>query len=191
VTEIKPRQSNQLRIIAGQWRGQKLNFPDLPGLRPASDRIRETQFNWLQAEIIGAKCLDLFAGSGALGLEALSRNADSVVFVDSSKNAIDSIRENLSKLHSEQAQLFCQQAKLYVTSSQPLKFDIIFLDPPFDSNLLNPSITALQQGSCLRKGSLIYLEHEKNSHINLPKNWVLLKSKKSGNVKYGLCEVIE
>ena len=90
--------TNQLRIIGGEWRGRKLRFPDVAGLRPTTDRVRETLFNWLAPVIHGARCLDLFAGSGALGLEALSRGASSVVFIDSDRRAVQSLRENLALL---------------------------------------------------------------------------------------------
>ena len=142
--------TNQLRIIGGQWRGRKLAFADGEGLRPTMDRVRETLFNWLQADIAGARCLDLFTGSGALGLEALSRYASEVVMVDKNPQAIWMIRQNLELLKVENAQLIKMDARDYLSSflqsteSSLLQtaegsnfpssktFDIVFLDPPFN-----------------------------------------------------------
>jgi len=182
-------QSNQLRIIAGQWRGRKLSFPDLPGLRPTSDRIRETLFNWLQADVRGARCLDLFAGSGALGFEALSRGAADVVFVENSQAIISQLKQNLVALKDERGQMCRSDALLFVARDDVAPFDVVFLDPPFKKGLLEKSISALQASGCLKTGSLIYIESEKTLDIRTPENWQNLKEKKAGQVKYGLYEV--
>lgn len=191
MTQAKQKQSrnNQLRIIGGQWRGRKLNFPDLPGLRPTSDRIRETLFNWLQADIIGARCLDLFAGSGAVGFEALSRGAAEVVFVDNMQAAVSQLNQNLTMLKNEKGQVFRGDALSFVQRDDMVPFDIVFLDPPFKSGLLGKCISALEQSSCLKKDSLIYIENEKQLDVAVPANWNSLKEKKAGQVKYALYEV--
>ena len=188
MTRVKQPQNNQLRIIAGQWRGRKLTFPDLPGLRPTTDRIRETLFNWLQADIIGARCLDLFAGSGALGLEALSRNADRVVFVDSAVAATNQIKKNLTILNDKRGIVHQVDAISFLSSYGETPFDVIFLDPPFNKGLLETCITALQQSKCLKSQGLIYVECEKQLTVNIPEDWILLKEKQAGQVKYRLFE---
>ena len=188
MTRVKQPQNNQLRIIAGQWRGRKLTFPNLPGLRPTTDRIRETLFNWLQADIIGARCLDLFAGSGALGFEALSRNADSVIFVDSAAVAINQIKKNLLVLNDQNGLAHQIDAVSFINTYKEEPFDLIFLDPPFNKGLLETCITALQQSKCLKSHGLIYVECEKQLTVNIPEDWSLLKEKKAGQVKYMLFE---
>ena len=191
MTQAKQKQSrnNQLRIIAGQWGGRKLTFPDLPGVRPTSDRIRETLFNWLQADIIGSRCLDLFAGSGAVGFEALSRGAAEMVFVDNVQAVVSQLNQNLTMLKNEKGQVFRGDALSFVQRDDMVPFDVIFLDPPFRSGLLGKSISALEQSSCLKKGSLIYIESEKQLDVAIPGNWDSLKEKKAGQVKYALYEV--
>lgn len=188
MTRVKQPQNNQLRIIAGQWRGRKLTFPDLPGLRPTTDRIRETLFNWLQADIIGARCLDLFAGSGALGLEALSRNADSVVFVDSAAAAINQIKKNLLVLNDQNGLTHQIDAVSFLNTYKEEPFDLIFLDPPFNKGLLETCIKVLQQSKCLKSQGLIYVECEKQLTVGIPEDWLVLKEKKAGQVKYMLFE---
>lgn len=188
--QSKKNQTNQLRIIGGQWGGRKVSFPDLPGLRPTSDRIRETLFNWLQADIIGARCLDLFSGSGALGFEALSRGAADVVFVDNTQAAISKIKQNLSMLKDENGQALRGDALAYVARDDIAPFEIIFLDPPFTSGLLEKTIKALGNSTCLKSGTLIYIESEKRLDTTVPENWKSLKEKRAGQVKYALFEVL-
>ncbi len=188
--QSKKKQTNQLRIIAGQWGGRKVDFPDLLGLRPTSDRIRETLFNWLQADMIGARCLDLFAGSGALGIEALSRGAGDVVMVDNTQAAISKIKQNLTMLKDENGQALRSDALVYVVRDDIEPFDIVFLDPPFTSGLLEKSIEVLSGGNCLKVGTLIYIESEKRLDIAVPENWRNLKEKRAGQVKYALFEIV-
>ncbi len=186
---------NQLRIIAGQWRGRKLNFADGEGLRPTMDRVRETLFNWLQNDIAGARCLDLFSGSGALGLEALSRYAGEVVMVDKNPQAIRTIRQNLELLNAENAQLKQMDALAYLqqladSNSSPQSFDIVFLDPPFNQQLVAIFCEQLVQSDCLSEGALIYIEIEKNTRLpQLPDSWTLSKEKKAGQLAYYLVRV--
>jgi 16S rRNA (guanine966-N2)-methyltransferase len=178
----------QIRIIGGTWRGRKLKVPDMDGLRPTPDRVRETLFNWLQQVIVGAHCLDLFAGSGALGFEALSRGAASVVMVDHLGSVIDLLREEASKLEAVNAEIYRasvpQQLK---TPDRP--FDIVFIDPPFQENMLLPCCAWLEENSFLAEGAYIYLEAKETvAAAMLPPNWKLLKSKKAGNVAYHLAQ---
>ena len=127
-----PGKRNSLRIIGGGWRGRRVHFPDSPGLRPTPDRVRETLFNWLQFSVAGTRCLDLFAGSGALGLEALSRGAREVVFVDEAAAVAQTLREELERLGGTAQAPACvhaSAARYLATPGEP--FDLIFLDPPF------------------------------------------------------------
>lgn len=184
----KKKPANQLRIIAGQWRGRKLDFADGEGLRPTMDRVRETLFNWLQGEIIGARCLDLFSGSGALGLEALSREAGEVVMIDKNPQAIKMIQTNLDLLAVNNAQLILGDAGDYLQQSPVDKlFDIVFLDPPFKQQLVRPFCLQLQQSGCLAPEAAIYIEMEKNEKlVDLPAGWELIKEKKAGQSAYYL-----
>lgn len=182
----------KLRIIGGKWRGRKLNFPDIPGLRPTPDRVRETLFNWLQPHIAGAHCLDLFCGSGALGLEALSRDAASVTFVDSSRDAIQQMRENLQLLDSQQGQCIQSTAQNWLQSSTPAQAaDLIFLDPPFRQGLLEAVCDLLVDGR-LKPGALVYIEVEKELRpLPVPVHWQLLKEKTTGQLTSYLYKTAE
>ena len=178
--------ANQLRIIGGQWRGRKLRFADGAGLRPTTDRVRETLFNWLQGLLDGARCLDLYAGSGALGLEALSRGAAEVVFLETNPRAVQELRDNLSLLKVGQAQVLPLDALAYLR--QPARpFDVVFVDPPFGQGLLQDSLDRLSQGGWLAAEARIYIEHAaKGEAFDLPADWELLRSKQAGQVAYHL-----
>ncbi len=177
---------NQLRIIAGQWRGRRLSFPDLPGLRPTPDRVRETLFNWLAPVLPGARCLDLFAGSGALGIEALSRGAAEVVFVERHPLAVRALRDNLERLHARGAVI--EQADTLTWLRQPGQpFAIAFLDPPFGEGLLEPACVALEQGGWLTEPAWIYLEGAAEARRPaLPPSWIVHREKTAGAVAYRL-----
>lgn len=180
----------QLRIIGGQWRGRKLCFPDEEGLRPSPDRIRETLFNWLQPVIAGARCLDLFAGSGALGFEALSRGAAEVVFVDRNRRVVEQLKANVALLKAEGAQVL-QADGLQYLKGPARPFDVIFLDPPFRQALLAPCIEGLQ-GGWLDARSLIYIETERElAEPPLPAGWALHRSKQAGQIAYHLAAAVE
>lgn len=184
---------NSLRIIAGKWRSRKLAFPDVEGLRPTADRVRETLFNWLQDTITREDCLDLFAGSGACGIEALSRGARHVTFVDSSAAAIKAIRANLDVLQAEGYELICEDSLRWLqtraqsgTTHQPL-YGLVFVDPPFATDLLARSAAALEQSGLLRDDALVYLEWASDiPSVGLPANWQMLKSKRAGVVYFCL-----
>ncbi len=179
--------SRQLRIIGGQWRGRKLQFPAVPHLRPTSDRVRETLFNWLQTEVIGADCLDLFAGSGALGLEAMSRGAASVTFVDSHRLAIRQLQENSRLLACPACRFVCADAPSFLSSAEPQRFDLVFLDPPFQYTISSQLAALLTERQWLGPNAKIYLESALNAPPpELPASWELLKNKKAGQVRYQL-----
>lgn len=153
--------NNLLRIIGGEWRSRRLKFADVPGLRPTPDRMRETLFNWLQTQVPGSRCLDLFAGSGALGLEALSRGAREVVLVEKHPAAAGALRDNLALLGACNAVLVKDDAFRYLRSlSAAAAFDLIFLDPPFRQNLLEPALEILLDNALLKPEGMIYLEQE-------------------------------
>lgn len=188
--QAKGKPLNSLRIIAGKWRSRKLSFPDLEGLRPTADRVRETLFNWLQERVVRADCLDLFAGSGACGIEALSRGARKATFVDVSPLAIEAIRANLDQLQAVEFSLVCEDSLTWLSSSkrgnEPC-FDIAFIDPPFATSLLVRSVAALEASGLLRKDALIYLESPQEiASTQVPENWCLRKSKRAGMVYFYL-----
>lgn len=180
--------SGQLRIIGGRWRGRKLRFPAVPGLRPTPDRVRETLFNWLAPRIHGARCLDLFAGSGALGLEALSRGAGRVCFVDNNNAALRAIRQHLATLDGADAECVAADAPTFLAGGNTGEpWDIAFLDPPFDAGLLEPAARGLEDGGWLADGALIYLEAGvREAPPVLPGNWQLHREKSAGDVRFSL-----
>jgi len=177
---------NRVRIIGGSHRGRKLTFPDQPGLRPTPDRVRETLFNWLQPIITGARCLDLFAGSGALGLEAASRGAARVLLLDSAAAVVRQLRQNVQRLGLSQVQVEQGEALRRLTgSAEP--FDIVFLDPPYASQLQGPCAERLESGGWMAAGARIYLEADASGDLpGLPPNWELMREKKAGQVRYCL-----
>ncbi len=179
---------NQIRIIAGEWRGRKLAFSDRPGLRPTPDRVRETLFNWLQPVIPGARCLDLFAGSGALGWEALSRGAAGVVMVDNDSDVVNNLRNTGKQVAAQGLVVIRNQALDYLAGpAEP--FDIVFLDPPFHRNLLNGCIQQLEGGGWLTPHAWIYIESETRlPEPALPAGWQISRSNRAGQVSYNLAE---
>jgi 16S rRNA (guanine966-N2)-methyltransferase len=181
---------NSVRIIGGGWRGRRISFPDVPGLRPTPDRVRETLFNWLQHDIAGARCLDLFAGSGALGVEALSRGAKELVFVEQSVPAARALQEQLTRLGGERRGQVVEMGAARYLRGAGAPFDIVFLDPPFGRDALAEFIPLLDSGDWLKPGSQVYLENEKAAGAPvLPAHWELLKSKSAGEVGYHLARV--
>ncbi|PCI76577.1 MAG: 16S rRNA (guanine(966)-N(2))-methyltransferase RsmD [SAR86 cluster bacterium] len=184
---------NSVRIIAGEYRSRKLEFPSLEGLRPTADRIRETLFNWLQGSIAGETCLDLFAGSGALGFEALSRGASQVDFIEQNTSAVNSIRANIKRLDAKQGNVYCSDAFAWLDryAQDSKQYGLVFLDPPFGGEMLARAIVKLDSVNLLRDGGLVYIEKEKQSiGDDLPSNWVEVKSKKAGSVQFGLYNIL-
>ncbi|HEB27986.1 MAG TPA: 16S rRNA (guanine(966)-N(2))-methyltransferase RsmD [Porticoccus sp.] len=178
----------QLRIIGGQWRGHKLHFADVEGLRPTGDRVRETLFNWLAPVISGAHCLDLFAGSGALGFEALSRGATHAILVEKDTAATALLKQNSALLRTERAQVIQSDAAQWLNTFTPEKpFDVVFLDPPFATDLLQPCCDLLQRPGLLSKNSLVYIETDRHQSPPItPPTWDLFREKAAGQVCYRL-----
>lgn len=182
------RGGGELRIIGGRWRGRRLRVLDAGGLRPTTDRIRETVFNWLQADVPGARCLDLFAGTGALGLEALSRGAAEVVFVEKNQRVAAALRDSLSRLEASQGQVILGDALGYLGNREALPFDVVFLDPPFRSELLPECLRLLPERGWLAENAVIYIEAEAELDLAglVPEGWALVRSKMAGQVGYHL-----
>ncbi|SEA73092.1 16S rRNA (guanine(966)-N(2))-methyltransferase RsmD [Marinobacterium iners] len=182
--------TSTVRIIGGEWRGRKLHFPDIEGLRPTPDRVRETLFNWLQGYLPGARCLDLFSGSGALGIEALSRGAASVTFVDQATEVVSQLRSNINLLKAQNAEIIAASALDWLDRCQPdqePRYDLVFMDPPFHKGLVAPICEMLERRSLLREEAMIYIETEKSLTLDtLPANWVIHREKAAGQVAYRL-----
>ena len=182
----KRPQTGRLRIIGGQWRGRKLQFPAAADLRPTPDRVRETLFNWLQAITPGARCLDLFAGSGALGLEALSREAAGVVLVEKNPRVADQIRAHLLTLGATDGEVVTADVIQFL-QRPATAFDVVFLDPPYRMDYLAQCCELLEQERWLSDDAYIYLEAPSRAPLPpLPQNWTMLRSKMAGDVGYHL-----
>lgn len=175
-----------LRIIGGRWRGRRLSVPEAEGLRPTPDRVRETLFNWLQPHIAGASCLDLFAGTGALCLEALSRGAAHVVMVEKAAHVVQRLRQHVATLEARNAEVVQADAVDFLRQT-PQPFDIIFLDPPFKSDLIARCAELVEANGWLKRGGLVYVEAPSQLEaLPLPETWELIRSKKAGQVGYHL-----
>lgn len=174
----------QIRIIAGKHRGRKLPVLMAEGLRPTTDRVKETVFNWLMPYIPQANCLDCFAGSGGLGFEALSRGAKSVILVELNKAAAKQLQTNKDLLKASELNVINSDALTVITQATQM-FDVVFIDPPFRKNLVEQTANALNQNK-LAENAMIYVEMEVESQQQLPSNWQLLKEKKAGQVIYQL-----
>jgi 16S rRNA (guanine966-N2)-methyltransferase len=179
---------NEFRIIAGEWRRRRLHFPPLPGIRPSPDRVRETLFNWLRERIEGARCLDLFAGSGALGLEALSRGAAAVTFVDRERVAAAALREHLVSLGARGGEVVEADALVWL-QRVPQPYDLVFLDPPFDSELGTEAAALLDTRGWLKPGALVYLEHAAERVPATPTHWTPWRESRAGRVGFRLMQV--
>ncbi|WP_026376485.1 16S rRNA (guanine(966)-N(2))-methyltransferase RsmD [Aestuariibacter salexigens] len=180
--------SGSFRIISGQWRGRKLPVADLPGLRPTTDRTRETLFNWLMQDVRGARCLDLFAGAGSLGFECLSRGAQHVTFVDTNRVACAQLHDNLKTLRvDKQFATVIEGDALSQLNTMQDSVDLVFIDPPFHQQLCQPCIEQLAQSSILAPEALVYVEHEAQlNSLATPAHWHLLKQKRTQQVSYQL-----
>jgi len=192
VSRLPPKtQSRQLRIIAGRWRGRRWRFPE-GEIRPTGDRVRETLFNWLQGRLAGRRCLDLYAGSGALGLEALSRGAAHCVFVDNDGRVGDMLQVTLREwgAGSAEAQIVRMDAAKFLGAA-PQACDLAFLDPPFAAGVLARTSAQLESGGWLAPGALVYLEHPRSVPLpSLPARWRPLRSGTAGAVGYDLYEAL-
>lgn len=179
------RPLGQLRIIGGQWRSRLVDFDAADGVRPTPDRVRQTLFDWLAPRISGAAVLDLFAGSGVLGLEALSRGASSATFVESGSAQSRAIRAALHKLGAEQAEVLSQDALRFLADT-PQRFDLVTLDPPYDSPLLEQALVLLPR--VLKMDNRVYLEWPKSRPPSFSPGWRLLREKQAGLVSFCLAQ---
>lgn len=183
----KQIKSGFIRLISGKWRGKKLPVKDIAGLRPTTDRNKETLFNWLMHDIRDANCLDCFSGSGSLAFEALSRGAKNAVLLERDKQAAQQLRENLSSLQADNVKVIETDSITYLQQQAQQQFDIVFIDPPFNKGLLQPCSVFLEENRYLAPSALIYIEMEAQlSALELPSNWQLLKEKRAGQVIYQL-----
>ena len=188
----------QIRIIAGQYRGRKLPVLMAEGLRPTTDRVKETVFNWLMPYIQNALCLDCFAGSGSLGFEAISRGAQHATLLELNNAAAKQLKQNAQLLNAENINIKQVDSLAFLNSSTPIglntqRFDLVFLDPPFNKQLVEKSALLLNEG-WLAPNALVYVEMEshsnhKNNQQSIPNNWRLLKEKTAGQVTYQLYQV--
>ncbi|MDO9759312.1 16S rRNA (guanine(966)-N(2))-methyltransferase RsmD [Glaesserella parasuis] len=178
------RPAGEVRVIAGLWRGRKLPVLNAEGLRPTTDRVKETLFNWLMMDIAGSRCLDCFAGSGSLGIEALSRQAQAVVFLEKFADAANQLKKNLVSLKAENGKVIQTDTLLFLAQkNSEMPFDLVFVDPPFHQGFVPQVLTALEQNGWLAENALIYVETEKNhSPLVLPEHWQVIKEKTAGQV---------
>lgn len=182
------RTRNQLRIVGGDCRGRRLHFPDAGGLRPTADRVRETLFNWLQGEVRGRRALDLFAGSGALGLEALSRGAADAVFVERARPVAQQLRQNIGVLGlQDRARVETLEADCFLAQGSDRKFDLVFIDPPFAERLVQGVCERLEASGLLNSPAWIYLEQD-SSHPwpEWPAGWNLHREGTAGQAAFRL-----
>ncbi|MEQ8205791.1 MAG: 16S rRNA (guanine(966)-N(2))-methyltransferase RsmD [Woeseia sp.] len=182
------QQPGRLRIVAGKWRRRLLPVVDVAGLRPTPERVRETLFNWLAPRIDGARCLDLCAGSGALGFEALSRGASHAVMVERAKAAVHGLRSSADLLGAElgtDLRIVESDARQFLRQSPAEPYDLVFLDPPFQDDLLPELCRLLQQRAWLARDALVYIEHDREAPPDsLPSGWAIRKQSNAGNVTY-------
>ncbi|MCA2015407.1 16S rRNA (guanine(966)-N(2))-methyltransferase RsmD [Vibrio tritonius] len=182
----KAATTGQVRIISGLWRGRKLPVHDAQGLRPTTDRVKETLFNWLAMEIPAARCLDVFAGSGGLGFESASRQAKHVTMLEMNPQAYQQLKKNVAALKADNIEVHNTDALQFLAKSgEP--YDIVFIDPPFRQGLLDTTIEHLEKNGWLSENAFIYIECEKELPLpNLPSHWELHREKVAGQVCYRL-----
>lgn len=182
----KSGKNNSVRIIGGNWRGRRLAVADVAGLRPSGDRCRETLFNWLQPWIPAADCADLFAGTGALGFEAASRGAASVLMIEKHLQAQEVLRQGIEQLQAVQVNLQHGGAMSMIEEFKPEIFDIVFVDPPFDSNLAGLVLERLDKVACVRRGGFVYVESPANKPVAPPPGWRVWRDQQLGEVRMQL-----
>lgn len=176
-----------VRIISGQWRGRRLPVQNAAGLRPTTDRVKETLFNWLMQDTAGRQVLDCFSGSGSLALEALSRYANAATLLELDTAAVRQLQQNLQKLQCAHAHVIQTNCLTYLAQPATQQYDLVFLDPPFRQHLLLPAAQLLEQQGWLMDDALIYVECEKELNVTtLPTNWRLLKENIAGQLAYRL-----
>lgn len=184
---MSDNQRSSVRIISGTKRGSKIQFPDARGLRPSGDRIREALFAWLQSVTTGSHCLDMFAGSGALGFEAASRGADSVVMIEKNRIAARALKDNAVRLRFDNVDIFAADAltqSLYSNELADRQFDVVFIDPPFAENLHQSAIDLMHPLNLLKPSAFIYVEAAKKADgLQIPDLWELYREKVAGDVR--------
>ena len=181
----------KVRITSGEWKNRNLEVPDIDGLRPTSERVRETLFNWLMPSIHKSVCLDLFAGSGSLGFEALSRGARHCTFVEKSKLAFRQIKTTRTILNAMNSEIHNCDAIDFLSSVHNHNFNLVFLDPPFSDDYLISSIESIHEYQLVSRGGYIYIEFNKNNDLfDLPDNWSVIRKKIYGNVCFILIEIV-
>lgn len=178
------RVTGSVRIIGGHWRGSKLPVADVADLRPTSDRVRETLFNWLQPHLAGARVLDLFAGTGALGFEGASRGAAQVVLVERDSTLAASLQATATRLKAQNVEVICEDVLRWLARGTARHFDIVFLDPPFAGNLWKPALDALMP--MLAGDAWIYVESPRESVAIAPGNCALHRAGSTRDVRYAL-----
>jgi 16S rRNA (guanine966-N2)-methyltransferase len=182
--------AGKVRIIGGKWRRRQLSFPGVNGLRPTPDAVRETVFNWLMPYIDDRICLDLYAGSGALGFEAVSRGAARAVLVEKNPKAAKALRQNQQLIDAQNQLGVTTCAALQYLSTTSVRFELVFLDPPFATDELEKACYLLQKHGLIAPDGLIYLEHASDRDlVYLPENWCELKSAQRGGVRYALYQM--
>ncbi|SUT88337.1 putative methylase [Actinobacillus ureae] len=181
---LQNKPTGKVRVIAGLWRGRKLPVLNAEGVRPTTDRVKETLFNWLMNDVAGSRCLDCFAGSGSLGIEALSRQAQAVVFLEKFVNAANLLKNNLTSLKTTNGTVINTDTLQYLAQKNPAQgFEVVFVDPPFNHGFLPKVLKLLADNQWLADNALIYVETEKNHPpLELPNNWQIIKEKTAGQV---------
>lgn len=177
----RPGHANQVRIIGGEFRRRQLHFPDAPGLRPTPDRVRETLFNWLGQDLTGMACLDAFAGSGALGFEAASRNASRVVMLESSRDTVEVLKKNQEMLNARQVEIVQADAMSWMKRGQA-RFDLVFLDPPFNSGLMTQALPLATE--LLNPAGWLYVEQA--NRIAAPDGFIIYREGTAGLSHFAL-----
>jgi 16S rRNA (guanine966-N2)-methyltransferase len=178
-----------VRIIAGRQRGSKLAVPDRPGLRPTPDRVRVTLFDWLAFVLPGKRALDLFAGSGALGIEAWSRGAAAVTLVEADPELAAALRGNVERLHADGVAVTASTAERFLAGAPAVPYDVVFIDPPFAAGLWSATLARLADGGWLADGALVYVESPPGAEVAIPSGWTLHREGKAGEVRYALWRV--
>lgn len=182
--------SGFIRIIGGEWRGRRLPVADAPGLRPSGDRARETLFNWLQPVINGARCADVFAGTGALGFEAASRGAASVVLVERARELANTLEDSAATLGARQVQVVEGDGVAWLAAQPADSLDLVFIDPPFDSDLAARALEAMSQAACLAEGATVYVETARSASVVPAGGLVPVREKEIGEVRMQLLQAM-
>ena len=188
---MKKEKKGEIRIIGGKWKGKKIYFDLNDDLRPTPDRAKETLFNWLGQDLNKKYCLDLFSGTGALGLEAFSRGAQKVTFVEKNKEYLQKIKKVFLEMNEKaDCDFFCAECLEWIqNNSSETKYDLIFIDPPFNKNLIHDLLATILEKELLSKNGQIYFEFEKKLNLEIPESLTLKKKKSLGKKSYLLAEV--